>query len=643
MISFANPWGLLGLAAVPAVLWLHLYRVRFAPLAIGGLFLWDDSIRRPAGGRTRDRLRSTPSLWLELLAAAALGLLLGGPRVSWETTAPHLVAVLDGSASMTATAVQSKVEKATAGEPVKPAATFRDAAVVELGERAAALGSSTRLTVIETGSRPRVVGGPRGQWRDVLADLADRPAPTRPRHEFAPALDLAARLAADGGQVLMLTDRNPRSLALPEGATAISVGAPRANVALLAVDRRPSDAGEELFLRAKAYGPTGPVTAVVEVASTDDGGGAGGTRIERPLALSPVGAATLTLPLPPTAAGRRVKVRLIATDDALTADSKATLLPEPVRPVRVAITLPDGPTASALERAVDSLPDVRRGDPAVADLRFTPPGSLGAAGDGTWVVAVGSVPGGEASDRAGPFLIDRADPLAAGVSLAGTIWGGAGPGEPGPGEPGEEGGVVVSPVIAAGDRALLGRVVGTVGTGDAGAFILNVDAARGTLAATPDWPILISNLVEARRAALPGPDRANLRLGEAARLRLTAAQQAATGPLILRPLSAESTGDAAIELPREAEAAIAPPAAGLWVVLDGAGGAELGRFSVRLADPREADLTGLSPGLVEPDENAAEGTAVDDPAPWPVALLAIAALAAVVSDWFVLRPVRPPA
>ena len=230
-------------------------------------------------------------------------------------------------------------------------------------------------------------------------------------------------------------------------------------------------------------------------------------------------------------------------------------------------------------------------------------------------------------DAAGPFLVDRADPLTAGVSLAGAVWGGAGaattaevPGEPGP--------LALSPVIAAGGRVLLGRVAGRPGR-----FALNVDPARGTLSRTPDWPILVSNLVEARRAALPGLDRTNLRVGEPATLVIPEDQAAASGPLSLERVG----GGERIPLAREPAVTIRPPGVGVWAVRDGPGGAELGRVSVRLADAREADLTRLGPGSVEPDGPAAAGTVLDDPAPWPVALLAVGCLAAVVGDWWVTR------
>ena len=277
MLTFANPWGLLGLLAVPAVLWLHLYRVRFAPLVVGGLFLWDDAVRRPPGGRTRDRLKSTPSLWLELLAALALGLLLAGPRVRWETTGPHLVAVVDGSASMTAATGETNAD----GSP----RTFRDRALAELRTRAAALGGNARLTVVHSGARPRVVGGPRGPWREVVESVRDD-APADGRHDLAPAVDLAARLAADGGSVLVLTDRAPDALGFAPAASVavVGVGEPRANAALLAADRRAGDGGEELFVRARAFGAVGPATLTVAdaaggaVASPATGGRSRGPR-----------------------------------------------------------------------------------------------------------------------------------------------------------------------------------------------------------------------------------------------------------------------------------------------------------------------------------------------------------------------------
>jgi hypothetical protein len=46
------------------------------------------------------------------------------------------------------------------------------------------------------------------------------------------------------------------------------------------------------------------------------------------------------------------------------------------------------------------------------------------------------------------------------------------------------------------------------------AIVFNLDLDRTNLIRSPDWPILISNLVEMRRQSLPGPERWNYRSGE---------------------------------------------------------------------------------------------------------------------------------
>src|SRR5688500_18103407 len=101
-MDFAAPLGLLGLVAVPAVVALHLFRRRFVERRVAGLFLFSPDALASTAGRRRTRLLRTPSLWLECLAALALGLLLARPRIGSPGERAHLVVVLDGSASMTA-------------------------------------------------------------------------------------------------------------------------------------------------------------------------------------------------------------------------------------------------------------------------------------------------------------------------------------------------------------------------------------------------------------------------------------------------------------------------------------------------------------------------------------------------------------
>src|SRR5579863_2721455 len=101
-MHFANPWGLLALLALPTIIVIHLYHRRFPPLVVAGLHLWSAETRQTIAGRQREKLPVTASLLLELLAALLLAVVLSEPHFSGLNEAVHLVAVLDGSASMSA-------------------------------------------------------------------------------------------------------------------------------------------------------------------------------------------------------------------------------------------------------------------------------------------------------------------------------------------------------------------------------------------------------------------------------------------------------------------------------------------------------------------------------------------------------------
>ena len=101
---FANPWGLVALAAVPAIIAIHLFHRRFPPLVVAGLHLWTPETRQTLAGRRVERLPVSTSLILELLAAVLLAAGLSEPHFGGLSEAVHLVVVLDSSASMSAKA-----------------------------------------------------------------------------------------------------------------------------------------------------------------------------------------------------------------------------------------------------------------------------------------------------------------------------------------------------------------------------------------------------------------------------------------------------------------------------------------------------------------------------------------------------------
>lgn len=597
---FANPWGLLALLALPAIAVIHLYHRRFPPLVVAGAHLWGVETEVRSAGRRRDRLPITATLLLELTAALLLGLLLGQPRIGALGTATHLVVVLDNSASM-----QSHAE----GQP-----SLRDRAIAELDRRMAELSRGSVVTVLLTGRRPAMLAGPAVPWSEAKPLLAAW-QPSAPRHEFQPAWDRAAQFAENTGRLLFLTDALPPDDApLPKGMEVVALGRPLDNVALTAA-RWTFDSSQgkgRVFLRVENFGRRDADVTVTGTAK-------GQTVFERTVRLD-IGEG---VPLESDVAGGlgQLTVTLRVAGDALPVDNVVTLIEPKARLVTVANTLPDGAAARLTRRVLEHIPDWQPGDVSAAHLHIGPAGELPPSRPDLWWLGVGPLDLSEAAqmaaiDLAGPYLIEKQHPLLAGITLGGVIWGGVQPLDRD-----------VLPLISAGRYPLLSQLNGTQTTG----YLLNIDLSRSNLADSPDWPVLLSNLVELRREDLPGLRRWNYRLNEEIRFRLADAA-AGTGELQLlhdgtsRPLARARL----VELPPLSET-------GIYEIRDG--GQSLGRFAVNFFDPAESTLTNLRTGHRAPiiaDPHAA--FRLDSPYSWLILLGLAAILAAVLLDWRVLRP-----
>ena len=585
-MSFGAPLGLLALLALPAIVILHLYRRRLKQRRVAGLFLFREGPLVASAGRRRTRLMRSLSLLCELVAALCAALLLGRLDLGAGASERHLVVVLDDSASMGA-----------AGPGGSPAARAR-AAVAEAAEQAG------RVTLVLTGPRPTLRLGPR-EPAALAAAALEGWAPSQPSHDPGPALALALELAGPEDRVLVLTD-DP-DLAPPPRCELAAVGAPLGNAALLSARRLTTPSGETVLADIGWWGPAaGETTLRVESAA-----GAGEALLARVISLEPGQVAHLSLDL--TASSGDLRVRL--SDDALAIDNEALLLPEPPRRVRVASLLDaEAGRLLALERALAALDGVETvDDPAAADLLVT--GAPGALTEGRTELVVGA-PGADRNEWIGPFLMDRRHPLVSGLSLQGVVWSAA---------PGELDGV---PLVLAGSQPLLAESV----EGSATRVLVDLDPARSNLAQSPDWPILLANVVERTRATLPGPEAVNVRVGD---------------PLVWRPPHGES--EAACELVGP-DGERQPSRGGRPVVFEARRtglhvlereGAELARWSARFSDARESDLSGRGARHEAARQAPAAAGATAAPrgsagrveARWLAALM----LLAVAGDWLALR------
>src|SRR5262249_32897589 len=104
----------------------------------------------------------------------------------------------------------------------------------------------------------------------------------------------------------------------------------------------------------------------------------------------------------------------------------------------------------------------------------------------------------EAASFLGPFVIDRSHPLSEGLSLGGVVWGG-----------GKSRQLAGTPVVNAGDVPLLTDVE-RAGRHE---LRLRLRPDLSTLQESPNWPILIWNLINWRAQVAPGLRQTNVRLG----------------------------------------------------------------------------------------------------------------------------------
>ena len=609
-MTFTNPLGLLALLAVPVILAIHLYRRRFPKLAVAGAFLWGGETEVRDAGRTRDRLPITATLLLELLAATLLALILAGPRLGSASRVAHLIAVLDDSASMAAT--------------LPGGASPATAALTQIERRLDRLGRNAVVTVLTTGRRPAMLAGPAISWEDAKPALATwQPAATA--HDFAPAWDLAEQLAGAEGSLLFLTDALPAAdAALPARMETIALGRPVGNLALTAARWRLDEQTGRgtVSLRVGRFGPAGGAVTLT--------GTSGGNTVFSQAISVPAGG---TVPVAFEVPGGLGELSLATTADPLAIDSRVTLVEPQRRGVKVAVTLPaDHPAIGPLRRVLGELPAVQTVSAEQADLIIGPAVNLPAADPNLWWLGVGPLDVTDAArtaatNLAGPYVIDKRDALTDGVTLGGVVWGGA-----------QEVPLAVSPLMSAGRFPLLARLEGT----PANAYLLNIDLSRSNLADSPDWPILISNLIAAVRDDRPGLRRWNYRSGESIRLRLPVAAERGSDTLTLSgpELPAGSTATATVQtrpIARTRTVEITPPdAVGVYTLRDGDN--PLARFAVNFQDDAESDLTDRRNGDL-PAQATAQGRGITlaTPYSWPILAAIACVLAAVVADWWVLR------
>jgi hypothetical protein len=481
------PLALFGLLGVPVLLAIYLLRNRYRRVPVSSLMLWVD-VRQSREGGTRVRRLQTPLLlFLEMAAVALLSLAAAGPHVRTAESALPLVVVLDDSFSM------------LAGAPDSPRSRAAKALEEELRQR-----PPYSVRFVLAGERPQALGEAVRTTPEALAQL-DGWACLAPAARLEEAAALAAEVGGEWARVLVLTDHAPKS---PPGKGRLqwwAFGRPLPNLAFVNAARSAADSGERcLFEVANLSDDRHSATLVVEAGEPP-------AEVSRsPLDLA-AGATHREVLRLKEAAG---PVRAHIGEDTLAIDNAVTLFPAAGRGVGVEVRVRDRALRTLVEKAVRAVKGARLGA-AAPDVVFTDAEDDSAEGN-AWLVRLLAEKDAEAFT--GPFVLDRAHPLTDGLSLAGVVWGA-----------GKAGRLPGAPVIMAGNVPLLTDAESAAGRHE---LHLRLRPDLSTLQDTPNWPVLLWNLLQWNASLAPGLTRANVRLGEEAVLNLPPGTASAevTGP-----------------------------------------------------------------------------------------------------------------
>ena len=461
MLNFLYPWGLVSLASLGGILFLYFYVFRGRRIPVSALFLWQTSETFKREGQKRRRPPLTWPLILELLTALLMCLLIAGLVYARQDTSPHMVVLLDSSASM-----------AAGGEDI----SFRDRAADRIMAIYARLGKDGKISIVETGFGGSVLGG-RALKRGEAAALLAKWKPTAPPHSFRAALELARSLLAEDRQIPLITDR-PVAL---EGVNTVAVGQGMANTGWVDANWRGQS---ELFAVAQHFGESEGTKEAVFY-------GDGQVLTRKELDFSERRAVPLAFEVPDGVS----TVRAELPEDSLTADNTLRLTRPPREVLNVDVRLEEGALKERVLQALQAVRSVhvRQADPPALTFGFysdqtTPPRDA-------FRVSFRVLGKGDAKAFVGPYFVLPYYDLTQGLELEGSVWA-ADP------EFRMDGEVLASvgdvPLLVMRDREL----------------VVNIRPEGTNLFRMPAWPVLISNVVDYVREHQPGLKRFSYRLSE---------------------------------------------------------------------------------------------------------------------------------
>ncbi|HTD20876.1 MAG TPA: BatA and WFA domain-containing protein, partial [Ktedonobacteraceae bacterium] len=228
-MSFLVPAALAFGIIIPIILLLYFMRPKRQDRVVGSTLLWQQALQDLQASRPWQRLRITPLLLLQLLAALVIVLILARPAIFLRSPiSGNTIIILQASASMQATDVTpNRFEVAKS----------------QIADLVDNLGPNDHLSLISMAHTPQVLVALSQDRGQIMAAL-QRAKVTNQDADLEQALSLAVSLAAGRTniQVLVIGDGHvlspDQTLVLPFPVSYFRIGTDAPNVALLAFAAR---------------------------------------------------------------------------------------------------------------------------------------------------------------------------------------------------------------------------------------------------------------------------------------------------------------------------------------------------------------------------------------------------------------------